>query len=585
MIRKNSDKTLSAYFFSEPLLLVIITITGLIYNVGLIFTPYLEGQLAQALLEVLNGNAMAGTVTALACTYIGIIIFVQGNRFLKRLFVRKFGNRILLKLKRSIYLGILAEDTRASSDEGSAMTKAVQDAEACAEGMRKFLTEVFDTGVVMVAYAVMLFLYDWRLTLLVSLFPPIAYFLAARLRVPVTGSARQLKEAAGILHANTLDRVRHAMLYRIYGVEDIQDQRYERGLADYERKATVSGILESAMQPLYQVVALAGVFFILFLGGKNVNGTGWCAWNVAAFTTFLSCYLKLCKKTSKSAKLFNSVQKALVSWKRIHPYLTAEDALPDEPTVISDCHHSLLLESVGIEIPVGDGNHKQLLHDISLHAESGQIIGITGPVACGKSLLTSAIMGWYPHTGIIQLDGQPLEKAMAESHVCYLGHDPELMNDTIRNNIVIGRSCMDDELSSILRLTCLDEDISRMKDGVDTVIGESGMQLSGGQQARVALARTLLKPRPVIILDDPFAALDRRTEAAIMEGLTGRYPNSILLLVSHRLEQFHKVDSVLYLDGNGAGCQQTHDSLLNTSPGYSHLYDIQNGEGEDHESA
>lgn len=124
------------------------------------------------------------------------------------------------------------------------MTRVVSDVDACVEGMRKFTTEVFDTGVVMVAYAALLFYYDWKLTFLVLLFPPIAYFIAGRLKKVVTDSARAGKESSGRLSDRTMDRIRNALTYRIFGEETAQDGIYETYLADYEKKTVRANLWE-----------------------------------------------------------------------------------------------------------------------------------------------------------------------------------------------------------------------------------------------------------------------------------------------------------------------------------------------------
>lgn len=115
------------------------------------------------------------------------------------------------------------------------------------------------------------------------------------------------------------------MTYRIYGCENAREAQYEGTLETYEKTAVRSSVWQSALPPLYLAVSEAGVLFILWFGAKNVLGTGWRAWDIAAFTTFLSCFTKLTVKSSKVAKLFNSVQKAEVSWKRIRPLIRSPE--------------------------------------------------------------------------------------------------------------------------------------------------------------------------------------------------------------------------------------------------------------------
>lgn len=145
-----------------------------------------------------------------------------------------------------------------------------------------------------------------------------------------TGAA--YKEQSGALSAATLDRAENAITYRVFGREKERQNAYEENLSAYEKSAVRANIWNTAMPPVYRVISMAGVLFILYFGQKNILGTGWRAWGIAAFTTFLSCFVKLSVKSSSAAKLFNAVHKAQVSWNRIKPLLTRKD----ERTVIED---------------------------------------------------------------------------------------------------------------------------------------------------------------------------------------------------------------------------------------------------------
>lgn len=197
----------------------------------------------------------------------------------------------------------------------------------CAEGMRKFTTEIFDTGVALVGYVVMLFVYDWRLALLCMIFMPVSYVCAELMKKPVQRAGAAYKKAASALSAATLDRAKNAVTYRVYGCEDVREARYEKALTDYEKNAVRANVWQAALPPLYLVISNLSVPFILWFGAKNVLGTGWHAWDIAAFTTFLSCFAKMATKSSKAAKLFNAVQRAEVSWKRIKPMMKTPETL------------------------------------------------------------------------------------------------------------------------------------------------------------------------------------------------------------------------------------------------------------------
>ena len=318
------------------------------------------------------------------------------------------------------------------------------------------------------------------------------------------------------------------------------------------------------MPPLYQVISMGSTVLILYFGSKNVLNSGWAVWNIAAFTTFLSCYGKLAVKSSKAAKLFNSVQKANVSWKRIRLLLTEPPEETEEKTAGAV---SLKLDQAGGAYPGG----KQIFDGLTISAKPGQIIGITGPVACGKSTLGKIFLGEVPYTGHVLLNGKELSEYSDKerrSMVGWQGHDPELLADSVRNNVALGEEQID--VGRELSRVCLDREVSEMENGIDTLVGSRGVRLSGGQQARTALARTLSHAKPLIVLDDPFAALDRNTEEEIFRELKAMSKDRIILLISHRLYLFDQTDQVIWME-NGQTQTGTHEKMLQIVPEYANL--------------
>ena len=294
---RQPDRVLS-YFENQRSVLAVVTVSGLIYNLGLVVGPWFEGQLAQCLLGILNGNETFAAMAALCAGYLIAIAVVQGSRFIKRLYVRKFANNINRSMKQVLYANLVRKDKveLEQAGTGTLMTKAISDVDACAEGMRKFTTEIFDTGIALLAYAVMLLGYDWRLALLCLVFAPISYYIAEQMKNLVQRTGAANKESTGRLSAATLDRVSGALTYRVYGCEPQRDAAYEACLQDYERTAVKAGLPVAAMPPLYGVISMTGVLFIFTFGARNVAGTGWAAWDIAAFTTSLSCFGKLAVK-------------------------------------------------------------------------------------------------------------------------------------------------------------------------------------------------------------------------------------------------------------------------------------------------
>lgn len=569
--------SIAAYFRLEWLPLTLITLSGLAYNVGLLAGPWFEGRLAQCLADILGGNETAAAMTALTAGYILVTLLVQAARFIKRFYVRRFANNINRRMKGVLYANLVRQSRGALEKQGAGelMTKAISDVDDCAEGIRKFTTEVFDTGVALAGYIVMLFAYDRHLALLCMIFPPISYICAEKMKKPVQRAGAAYKKAAAALSAATLDRAKNAVTYRVYGCEDAQEARYEAALDGYEQAAVRANVWQAALPPLYLAASNLSVLFILWFGAKNVLGTGWRAWDIAAFTTFLSCFMKTAVKSSKAAKLFNAVQRAEVSWKRIKPMMKTPRVL--EPLAVPAAQR---VEVSGLSFCYDGG--APIFEGVSFSAQPGDIIGVTGSVACGKSTLGRVFLCERLYGGSVRIGGRELSELSpreAASTVGYLGHDPELWNDTVEENVLCGEA---GDAMRFLALTALDGEVRAMEQGLQTVVGNGGVRLSGGQAQRLALARTLAHPRPVLVLDDPFSALDRRTEDEVFARLKACAQDRVVILISHRLYHFPELRQIVFMQ-DGKADVGTHEALCASVPAYRALYESQTG-GAAHEA-
>ena len=565
---------IGTYFRVEWRPLAFVTISGLVYNIGLLATPWFEGRLTQCLADILGGSETAAQMAMLVLAYILVTLLVQAARFIKRFYVRRFANNINRRMKGILYANLVRQSRAALEKEGAGelMTKAISDVDDCVEGMRKFTTEVFDTGVALAGYAVMLLVYDWRLAILSLLFTPFSYVCAAWMKKPVQRAGAAYKKAAGALGGATLDRAQNAVTYRIYGCEDARVEKYEDALNRYEKTAVRNNVWQSALPPLYLAASEAGVLFILWFGAKNVLGTGWRAWDIAAFTTFLSCFTKLVVKSSKVAKLFNSVQKAEVSWKRIKPLMKNPEQL--------DALNVPAAEDVTLKDLSFAYGEEPVFTGLNLTAHPGEIIGVTGPVACGKSTFGRVFLCEAPYGGSARFGGKEfstLTPRKLSATVGYLGHDPELSADTVQNNVLCGS---EQDAMPYLAAAALKDEVNAMENGLETVIGPSGARLSGGQAQRLALARTLAHPRPVLVLDDPFSALDRSTEDTVFADLQAYAKDKVVFFISHRLYHFPQMQKIIFMDG-GKTTVGTHEELMASAPVYRQLYESQTGQKGD----
>lgn len=538
---KHPDKIIN-YWKNQKFIILLIVLSGTIFNVGMSLGPVYQGKLIDTLVD---GQPLS-LISKVAATFVVIIVVVQILRYVKRFYIRRFANNTSASMRYMIYNNLIHKGERELSKEnmGTLMTNAISDVNVCTEGMRKFTTEIFDTGVLLTSYLVTLFIYDVKITAIAAIFTPIAMLIAEKLKKRIFKYTKAFRTATSEVAGATYELIDNVVLYRIYGREHDNREVYEEQLKDLEVKAVYANVWENSMQPIYNIIAMAGVVFIIYFGGKNVLAD---IWTIGQFSTYITVFTALAFKASKAAKLFNAVQKSQVSWRRIKPYLKEYEEISHNYDVPDDM--SLVITNLCFSYE----SDKNILSDVNLSMSKGDFVGVTGPVACGKSSLGCIFLGEYQYLGSILLCGKELSEYSEferSENIAYLGHNPHLISDTIYNNITLGDENGTD-INEVLKMVCFDEDLKQMEEGINTIVGNNGVRLSGGQQSRIALARTLYHRRKLIILDDPFSAVDINTEKAIIENMKSIIKESMIILISHRMTMKDNLTQLVTLGKEG----------------------------------
>ncbi|MDD3853650.1 MAG: ABC transporter ATP-binding protein [Syntrophomonadaceae bacterium] len=567
------DKIIN-YWKKEKKAVAFIVIFGLGYNISTVMGPIYQGKLLDALLRGDSFNA----IVQLAVIFVLLIAIIQLMRHMKRFYTRRFANSTSAAMRLIIYNNIINKSYIDLQHEntGDLMTRALADVDLCVDGMRKFTTEVFDTGVLMSAYFVTMLYYDVKITILGALFIPVAMLIAEKLKDIIYKFSIDYRVKSSVITGMTYDYIDNAMLYRINGLEKQTREKYDLELEDLQNKAIKANILENSMQPIYNVVAMLGVIMVIYLGGTKVIAG---SWTVGNFSTYMIMFAALAAKASSAAKLFNSVQKSRISWQRIKPYLGEYRTKNTVQNIMKD-HTVLNIEKLTFYYPE---SKESIIQSINLTARQGEIIGVTGAIASGKTTLGLSLLGLYPYTGSIRIDGKELRgysEYERSQMIAYLGHNPQLLSDTIYNNITLGSN---EDITAVLQDVCFDTDLEVMPDGVNTLTGNRGIRLSGGQQARIALARTLLNKSKIIILDDPFSAVDMKTEEKIISNLKEHYQDCLIILISHRLAVFSHINRIVLLHNDRTVEYGTHQELMEKSEIYASIYNLQQLAGDSNE--
>lgn len=560
----NNPKQIKNYWIKEKKIVILLTIFGVLYNVGMVARPIYQGKLIDALIERLSFY----NLVKLALIFIFVIFVVQFFRYIKRYYVRQFANRTTATMRLIIYNNILYKKEKELRKEnmGSLMTNIISDVDICVEGMRKFTTEVFDTGVLFISYLITLLNYDVRITLNACVFIPVAIFIAEKLKKIIFKFTKDYRNQMSRVSDITYDRIDNAILYRLYGREADNKIIYDKELSSFEKKAVVANIWENSMQPIYNVISMLGIVFVIIMIGKKVYAG---SFSIGEFSAYISIFAIMGVKASRIARLFNTIQKSSVSWNRIKPYLNEYIQIDKS---LGEINKKTIVEVKNLYFKY---NNDYIIKNLNFSVKENHIIGITGPIGCGKSSLGKIFLGNYSYEGSLKIDNKELgdySEYERSKIISYLGHNPNLISDTIYNNITLGD---EGDIHHVLNIVCFNEDLKFMEKGIHTLVGNGGVRLSGGQQARIALARTLYHKNKILILDDPFSGIDMNTEKVIIENLIKYYRDSLILLISHRLSIFKYLNQIILINEDKTLDYGSHYELLINSKLYNRLYFLQ----------
>jgi ATP-binding cassette subfamily B multidrug efflux pump len=567
-------------------------VAGIIYNTVIVAGPILLGRMLDAAAALENtGITPAGVQTLLYLTvaFVLVTIFFQYMRYVKRWYLRNMTNKIACDMRAGLFKTVLNYPMARLDKEsvGDLMSRTVGDVDQIVATVQQTINESWDTWLLMISYFVVILYYDWRITLICSIPIPFAILVAETVRHPLYRFSLNSRKAASVVNSHLQKTLSGIAILRLFGRERVETER----LKDYNTQQMHwnirTALLQNGMMPVYATLASLGVIGVIGLGGAEVvNGN----WTIGRFVTFLTMFSLMATRTWVAARVFNQWHAAKVSWDRIKAKLadtvivnessakavaggtiTKEAAVNDQP--------SLAVEDLSFTFPNGKA---ECLKNISLDVKKGDFIGVTGPVGSGKSALAMVLTGIYPYTGKITVGGRDLTtltEAEKAATFAYSGQDAFLFSVSIGENITFAPPPYSEEIKARLDravyIAALKEDMALFPKGLETVVGERGIRLSGGQRQRIAVARAIFTGNPVIILDDPFSAVDIGTERRMIERIHEGLKDTTVIVFSHRLAAFTEADKIMVLDkGTLAECGN-HASLMASGGIYQKIYTAQ----------
>jgi len=569
------------------------TAGGIIYNTVIVAGPILLGKMLDAADTLENKGVSPERVRALLLLVIGfmlVTIFFQYGRYVKRWYLRIMTNRIAGDMHAGLLSKVLKYPMSKIEQEsvGDLMSRTVGDVLQITNTLQQTINEGWDTGLLMISYFVVLMWYDWRITLIASIPIPIAIIVAELVRHPVYRFSLNSRKAAAVVASHVQKTLEGLHILRLFGRENVEAKRLKKYSRDQMKWDIRTGLLQNAMMPVYAALASVGIIGVITMGGeKVVNGS----WTIGTFVAFLSMFGLMATRTQVAARIFNQFHAASASWDRIKSKISE----PEKPSsadfnnvnrmfkqaLTGNKTHPAYIQTKDLSFSY-PGSDRKVLSDINIAVNKGDFIGITGSVGSGKSALAMVLTGLYPYSGEILIDGRDLRtlSSVERSQTCaYAGEEGFLFSAGIRQNITFqGETESAEETQRLLetvRTAALSDDIALFPQGLDTIVGERGVRLSGGQRQRVTLSRAIFSGNPVLLLDDPFSAVDIGTEQKIIERIKQSLNGTTIFVFSHRLASFTSADLIIVL-GRGTVIEQgDHNTLMAEGGLYQKIYSAQ----------
>ncbi|SNT58126.1 ATP-binding cassette, subfamily B, MsbA [Tardiphaga sp. OK246] len=421
----------------------------------------------------------------------------------------------------------------------------------------------------------LMFWLDWDFTLIalgITPFLIVFVFHFKRAVKEVTRTVRQRQSEIVAVVQQGLGQVRAVTAF---GRQDLELARLEAASHATVEAAMKARQVKSLLSPVVSIVVAFCTAIVLWKGTSLiVAGT----MTAGALTVYLAYLAQFFKPVKDLASMTSAIAQTTVALERIQNILAADDVIVEKSGAVDPgrAKGAITFENVAFAY----SEEASVLRDVSLHIEPGQIVGVVGPTGSGKSTVLSLIPRFYDATsGRVLIDGTDVtdyKLSALRAQVGFVLQETVLFRGTIRENIAYGRpGATDDEIVAAAKIANADEFISRMPHGYDSMVGERGDTLSGGQRQRIGIARAVVRNSPIMILDEPTAALDPESEALVIEALRRLMQGRTVIMIAHRLSTIRDADKIIVLKEGVVAEQGSNDELIAQGGIYAELVKIQ----------
>jgi len=426
----------------------------------------------------------------------------------------------------------------------------------------------------------LMFYMNWDFALVAVSVTPILLLFVAKFKTAVKKATREVRSQQSTMVSVLQQGLESVRAVKAFERQDLEEMHLKNASMSTVQASLKARKIKSLLTPVVGLIVSSCTAFVLWRGAHLVLIE---AMTLGGLTVFLSYLSKFFKPVQDLAKMTTSIAQASVSLERIQSILDTDTIIPQKPDARSpgNLKGQIEFEHVAFEYDPST----PVLSDIHFSIQSGQRIGICGPTGGGKSTVVSLIPRFYdPTKGRVLIDGVDICDYQLHGadglrdQIAFVLQDTVLFFGSIRDNIAYGKQdATQEEIEAAARMANADEFIAKMPHGYDTMVGERGLTLSGGQRQRIGIARAIIRNSPILILDEPTAALDTESEKLVMEALERLMKGRTVIIIAHRLSTIRDADKIVVLKNGFVAEQGTHEELLALNEIYAELYHIQSG--------
>ncbi|MBI5124179.1 MAG: ABC transporter ATP-binding protein [Candidatus Omnitrophica bacterium] len=531
-------------------------------------------------------NAMSPMDLLNRMTILVMIFWFLRNffEFFQTYFMNKVAQRVIRDMKNTIYekLMRLSMDFYSKNPTGKLMSRITYDAAVVRDAISTGLTDMFYQPIQLVVYLTLVFVVksyfaiSWGLILIsLALFPLIIYPVV-KIGKRLKSISRQSQESMASITTTLHETISGIRMVKAFSMEEREAQRFKEQNEQFYRLAMKSVKRVSVVSPITEFAGMFCVAVILWVAGKEILSG---ALSAGAFVTFLASILSLMKPMKRLTNVYSINQQAMAAASRIFEVLDTKESIKDKPEATALPKFRKVIKFDNACFAYED---KDILKGINLDVAAGEIAAFVGPSGVGKTTLVNLLPRFYDVTkGSVSIDGVDVRDCKLGSlraQISIVSQETILFNETVAYNIAYG--CKDPRKEDIIRAAEIANAnlfITKMPKGYDTIIGERGFRLSGGEKQRLAIARAVFKDAPILILDEATSQLDTESEILVQEAIDRMMRGRTVFVIAHRLSTIKHATRIYVLDGGRIVDVGVHDNLIHKDGLYKRLYDMQFG--------